>query len=150
MALSSQFSLSLELTKLLPFGPLANVAGSAFWKVMKELQHSGSSVVTEEELAQVLGRNRIDHLFASSFRTAVQHSMLNKITGIAELFIEAGAGPTVRRSLTEQAYFSTIVQLSLLSWTHELERLADGLARAFRNRAVDAPDPDTVPMPSYD
>lgn len=148
MALSSQFSLSVELTKLIPCGPLATVVGRGFLNLLRELQTSGSDLVTEEDLAAILGRNRIDPRFESTFRTAVKHSAIHRVTDIAELMIEAGAGPTVRRSLKEPVYFNTVLQLSLLTYTHELTSLAKGLAQALERRARDASHSE--PPPRYD
>lgn len=148
MSLSSQFSLSVELTKLIPCGPLATVVGKGFLNLLRELRNSGSDLVTEEDLAAILGRNRIDPRFESTFRTAVKHSAVHRVADIAELMIEAGAGPTVRRSLKEPAYFNTVLQLSLLTYTHELTSLAKGLAQALERRARDASQSE--PPPRYD
>lgn len=103
---------------------------------------------TQEDLAMVFGRNRIDPKFESTFRTAVRHSVVHRVSDIAELMLEAGAGPTVRRSLKEPAYFSTVLQLSLLTWTHELNSLAASLAQALDRRAKNSNDPK--PPPRYD
>ena len=148
MPLSSQFSLSVELTKLIPCGPLATVVGRGFLNLLRELQTSGSDLVTEEDLAAILGRNRIEPRFESTFRTAVNHSVIHRVADIAELMIEAGAGPTVRRSLKEPVYFSTVLQLSLLTYTHELTSLSKGLAQALERRARDAGQAE--PPPRYD
>ncbi|KAG6995529.1 hypothetical protein G7Y79_00044g080000 [Physcia stellaris] len=135
MALSSQFSLSVELTRLIPFAPLARATTKGFLDLLRELQSSGVDVVTEEDLSLIFGRNRIDPNFERTFRTAVRQSVIHQVQGIAELVLEAGAGPTVRRSLKEPIYFSTIVQLSLLTWTHELTSLARSLAQTLERRA---------------
>lgn len=145
MALSSQFSLSVELTKLLPLGPLARAAGGGLLSLLREMRDEGYDPVTEEDLAEVFGRNRIDPKFESTFRTAVRHSAVHKIADIAELMLEAGAGPTVRRSLKEPAYFSSVLQLSLLTWTHELTSLSRSLAQAFERRAKEAKDSKAPP-----
>lgn len=134
MAMGSQFSLSLELTKLVPFGSLVNAAGHGLVRLLREIQASGSDFITEQDLAEVFGRNRVEPLFASTFRTAVKHSIIHQISGIAELVIEGGAGPTVRRSLNEPGYFAMLVQLSLLTYAHELRSLTAGLTKAFERR----------------
>lgn len=118
MPMGSQFSLSVELTKLVPFGSLVNAAGHGLVRLLREIQASGSDFITEEDLAQVFGRNRVEPLFASTFKTAVKHSMIHEISSVAELVFEGGAGPTVRRSLNEPGYFAMVVQLSLLTFTH--------------------------------
>ncbi|KAI4173938.1 MAG: hypothetical protein LQ343_002706 [Gyalolechia ehrenbergii] len=146
--MGSQFSLSLELTKLIPFGSLVSTGSHALVRLLRELQASGSDFITEQDLAEVFGRNRIEPRFESTFRTAVRTSVVHKVADIAELVIEAGAGPTVRRSLNEPAYFATVVQLSLLTWTHELTDLAKALAKAFERRAEGATE--YVALPRFD
>lgn len=148
MAFTNQFSLSLELTRFIPFGSLITNASRGMLHLMRELQNSGSDMITEADLAEVFGRNRIEPRFESTFRTAVKKSVIHKISEVAELVIEAGAGPTVRRSLSEPAYFSTILQLSLLTWTHDLSQLARCLAKALEKRAEGATAP--VALPRYD
>ena len=73
--------------------------------------------------------------------------MIHKISDLADVVIEAG-GPTVRRSLNEPAYFSTVIQLSLLTWTHDLQSLARSLVRALELRAKGATK--HVALPTYD
>lgn len=148
MAMGSQFSLSLELTKLVPFGSLVNAAGHGFVRLLRDIQASGSDFVTEQDLAEVFGRNRVEPLFASTFRTAVKHSVIHQISGIAEMVIEGGAGPTVRRSLNEPGYFAMVVQLSLLTYTHELSGLTNGLMVAFQRRSQGSSE--YVAPPRYD
>ncbi|KAL8839888.1 MAG: hypothetical protein Q9170_001568 [Blastenia crenularia] len=146
--MGSQFSLSLELTKLIPFGSLVTTGTHQLIRLLRELQASGSDFITEQDLAEVFGRNRLEPRFASTFRTAVRTSVIHKVADIAELVIEGGAGPTVRRSLNEPAYFATVVQLSLLTWTHELTDLAKALAKAFERRVEGATE--YVAIPRFD
>ncbi|KAL8753965.1 MAG: hypothetical protein Q9199_004682 [Rusavskia elegans] len=148
MVMGSQFSLSLELTKLVPFGSLVNAAGHGFVRLLREIQASGSDFIAEEDLAQVFGRNRVEPLFASTFRTAVKHSVIHEVSSIAELVFEGGAGPTVRRSLNEPAYFAMVVQLSVLTFTHELLSLTRSLSKAFERRSQGATE--YVAPPRYD
>ncbi|KAL8972134.1 MAG: hypothetical protein Q9183_000701 [Haloplaca sp. 2 TL-2023] len=148
MAMGSQFSLSLELTKLVPFGSLVNASGHGLVKLLRQIQASGSDFVTEQDLAEVFGRNRVDPLFASTFRTAVRQSLIHEISGIAEIVIEGGAGPTVRRSFNEPAYFAMVVQLSLLTYTHELITLTKALVKALERRAQGSTE--YVAPPGYD
>ena len=62
--------------------------------------------------------------------------------------IEGGAGPTVRRSLNEPAYFAMVVQLSLLTYTHELITLTKALTKALERRAQGSTE--YVAPPGYD
>ncbi len=150
MALTSQFNLSVELTKLVPFGSLISATSRGMINLVRELHKSGSDIVAEQDLAEILGRNRIESKFASTFRTAVKKSTVHRLSQAAEFVLEAGAGPTVKRSLTEVAYSSMIIQLSLLTWTHELDSLARGLAKALERRVRGSdeyhpfPDQDTL------
>ena len=87
MAITNQFSLSLELTKFLPGASLVSLAGRGLIQLMRELQTSGSDYITEGDLAEIFGRNRIDTRFASTLRTAVKHSANAVKTSHAEIGI---------------------------------------------------------------
>ncbi|MCJ1424474.1 hypothetical protein MMC29_002362 [Sticta canariensis] len=145
MAFTNQFSLSLELTKFIPFGSLTTNASRGVLHLMRVLQDLVSDMITEAEPAKVFGRNR---KFESTFRTAVKKSVIQEISEVSEIVLEAGAGPTVRRSLSEPAYFSTILQLSLLTYTHDLSQFARCLTKALGKRAEGATAP--VALPRYD
>jgi hypothetical protein len=135
MPLDGQFSLSVELTKLLPLGPILNTVGRSFLNLARDLHNSGSDIVVEADLANVFGRNRIESRFESTFRTAVKESYTQRLNYFLDIVLEGGAGPTVHRSLTDQAYFSTVVQLSLLTSMLDLRSLAAGLHHVFTRRA---------------
>lgn len=140
---------ALELTKLIPFGSLNTNTSRGRLHLTRELQDSGSDMITEADLAEVFGRNRIERGFESTFRTTVKKSVIHKISEVAGLVIEAEAGPMARRSLGEPAYFSTILQLSLPTYTHDLSNFqASCLAKALENRAEGAAAP--VALPGYD
>ena len=135
MPLASQFSLSLELSKVIPFGSALSAASRGILHLVRELQNSGSNIITEEDLAEVFGRNFVEPHFASTFRTAVKTSTIYRFSEIAELVLEAGAGPTVQRAVEDSLYFPTVVQLSLLLWPHDITTLARALAKALEHRA---------------
>ncbi|KAI9796102.1 MAG: hypothetical protein M1833_006524 [Piccolia ochrophora] len=139
MPLESQFSLSVELTKLVPLGPVIDSAGRGILQLARNLRKSGSDITVEEDLAAVFGRNRIDPRFDSTFRTAVKESTVHQLGALLDVVLEAGAGPTVLRSLRDRAYFSTVVQLSLLTWAYDIYPLATQLARALERRLEKAP-----------
>lgn len=71
MAFSNQFSLSLELTRLLPLGPAINLFGGAMTKLARELTAYGSDIVVEEDLAAFFGRLKTCQHFEKTFRMAV-------------------------------------------------------------------------------
>lgn len=92
MPLSNQFSLSLELTRLVPFG-LATT--DAVMNLARSLQNSGSDVVTEEGLATIFGRCRISPQMATSFCTVVRKRNSSMLDSALGLSLEGGPGPTV-------------------------------------------------------
>lgn len=149
MPLDSQFSLSLELTRLLPLGGVVNEGGRNLLNFARELQKSGSDIVVEDDLVQIFGPNRVESRFESSFRTAVRQTHVEPLSGFLDIMLEWGAGPTVRRSLQNPRYFSTVVQLSLLASAHDLESLASALSQALRQRLDGAPS-EQQNSPGYD
>lgn len=134
MPFSTQFSLSLELSRVIP--PIVSIASSHLWNLWLEMHNSGSNLVTERALAEVFGRNLIEPGFGRNFRNTVTPSHKHRLSGIVELVLEAGAGPTVRHSLGIDAapYFSMVVQLSLLTYAHDASSLATSLAMALEQR----------------
>ncbi|KAI9874044.1 MAG: hypothetical protein M1830_010257 [Pleopsidium flavum] len=139
MPLPSQFSLSLELTKFIPAASIVNATLQAAINIARELQKSGSNIVVEEDLAVVFGRTRILPRFESSFKTAVKESGYQQFSEFLDIVLADGAGPTVRRSLQDPRYFSTVVQLSLLAWSHDTDTLSASLAVACERRVRGAP-----------
>ncbi|KAH7350712.1 hypothetical protein BKA65DRAFT_498851 [Rhexocercosporidium sp. MPI-PUGE-AT-0058] len=141
MVFSSQFSLSLELTRLLPLQTVASKATAAIMSLARDLQNSGSDIVIEEDLAEIFGRCRIADNMASSFRSAISKSepLYNLCAGIE---LQHGPGPTVIRSLAtqQQIYFATVLQCSFLSSLYTTTSLAEALAQAFEYRFKGAPE----------
>lgn len=134
MAFTNQFSLSVELSNLVPLAPIVNLASRSMLEVVRGLHKSGSDLSTEHDLAEVLGRSYIEPRFVRNFKNAVRESTIRKLSGIAELILEAGAGPTVRNAVGDTAMFSMVVQLSLLLWAHHTKSLATGLTKALEVR----------------
>ena len=139
MAFTSQFALSLELTRLLP--PLkwaADKTADAIMAKARELRNSGSDIVVEEDLANVFGRCRISRTLASSFKTIITRSTSN-VPLVESIMLQGGPGPTVVRAFQESHYFSMVVQLSLLVWTLGTNDLATVIADVLRKRSEGAP-----------
>ena len=67
-SLTKQFSLSLDLTWLVPLGIAAS---NAIMDLARSLKNSGSDIVIEEDLATIFGRFRIAPLMERTFRTVV-------------------------------------------------------------------------------
>lgn len=145
MAFTSQFSLSLELTNLVP---TAIATTRALLRLARDLSKSGSDIIVEQDLADIFGRNRIAPQFESSFKAAVKDSSVVKLPSLVDVVLEAGAGPTVVRSIKYPEYFATVVQLSLLAYTHQLARFKNGLLRALELRAKDAAE--VVDLPEHE
>ena len=139
MVFQNQFSLSLELTRLLP--PIKWAADKTVDAIMtraRELSHSGSDIVAEEDLARVFGRCRISDALTSSFKTIVTKSTSN-VPIIEAIMLQGGPGPTVIRAFQDSHYFSMVVQLSFLVWTFSANNLATAIVDALRERSEGAP-----------
>ena len=72
-------------------------------------QSSGSDIVVEEDLAELLGRARITDSVASSFRGEMSKPDPS-VGSVGSFVLFRGPGPTIMRALLEPAYFSTVVQ----------------------------------------
>ncbi|KAL9629102.1 MAG: hypothetical protein Q9204_005469 [Flavoplaca sp. TL-2023a] len=145
MAFANQFALTVELTRLLPpIGWAANKAGNAIMSRARELRHSGSDIVVEEDLAGVFGRCTISPALTSSFKTIVAKSN-SSIPLLEGIMLQAGPGPTVLRALQEPPYFAMVVQLSLLTWSFDSGYLATAIADALRKRSEGAPSLSGLP-----
>lgn len=152
MPFATQLALSIELTRLLPFQPVADAVGASVLNLARDLQRSGSDVVVEEDLALIFGRARIEAHFESGFRTVVAKHSSTQLNSFLDIFLESGAGPTVRRSLRTGSfdiYFSTVVQLSLLMSAFSAEDLTRGLRQALAHRAEAISD-KAPSIPAYD
>ena len=139
MAFANQFALSLELTRLGP--PIkwaADKASSAIMNRARDLHHSGSDIIVEEDLANVFGRCKISHALTSSFKTIITKST-SSTPLLDGILLQGGPGPTVVRAFQESHYFSMVVQLSLLVWTFQTNYLATAIADALRERLEGAP-----------
>ncbi|MCJ1385390.1 hypothetical protein MMC17_008513 [Xylographa soralifera] len=133
MAFSNQFALSVELTRLVPLRLIANKTAELIMTQARELRHSGSDIVVEEDLAGVFGRVRIADGLASSFRTVIGRT--SSSTPLWDgLTLQGGPGPSLIRAFKEAPYFATMVQLSLLVWALEASYLAPALTEALQAR----------------
>jgi hypothetical protein len=135
-----------------PFGSALEATGSGISHLVRELYKSRSDALVEEDWANVFRRNRIEARFASGFPTVVKESSSEPLGTFLDIVLESGVGPTVRRNLTNDpgdTYFSTVVQLSLLTSMLDLHGLTAGLRHALTRRAqaISADQSDT---PSFD
>ncbi|MCJ1388187.1 hypothetical protein MMC18_001032 [Xylographa bjoerkii] len=133
MAFSSQFALSYGLDKLLPVVPFVNFASEGLLELVRVHKRSGSDLPTEYELAHMLGRNKINAQFGNSFKTAIRQStVVRRVYDIAELVLEAGAGPTVEHSISRIPFSSMVIQVSLLLWSHQIDSLVKGVGKLIQ------------------
>lgn len=142
---ATQWALSLELTRLCP--QLLEVGGTVLKTVARKISASGSDVLVEDGLAEIFGRNKLDALFESSFKTSIKDKTERLLPGLVDIILEGGAGPTVERSLRHSEYLSSLAQLSLLTFVHDPEPLTRLLRSSLGERARGSPE--QVP-PQYD
>lgn len=145
MAFTNQFALTVELTRLLPpIGWAANKAINSVMNRARELRHSGSDIVAEEDLTMAFGRCRISQALTSTFKTVLTKSS-SQIPLLEAITLQAGPGPTVLRAFQESPYFAMVVQLSLLAWTLKSDDLATAIAESLRKRVEGAPSSSILP-----
>jgi hypothetical protein len=139
MPLSSQLSLSIELTRLLPAAGLATIAaGGAIIKMARDLRKSGSDIVVEEDVAAIFSQVIIAADFEAAFRSAITKvANFSTLENLLPVGLQSGPGPTVQRALKHPHYMPMVIQLSLLAAAHDLESLAEGLSEAMRLRTKD-------------
>ncbi|KAK2751096.1 hypothetical protein FQN57_000171 [Myotisia sp. PD_48] len=139
MPFGTGFQLSIELTNLVSplAGAIVNNVGSLIFAEAR--RKSGSDLVTELKFASTLGRNRIEGVIEPHFRGKIARSEQRQISKIFEdLLLEIGAGPTVQHCLRDRALFSTVIQLSALSFAHQLRTLSRNLVAAFKDMLVES------------
>ncbi|MCJ1431254.1 hypothetical protein MMC27_000605 [Xylographa pallens] len=133
MAFSSSIALSYGLDSLLPVVPIVNFASEALLELVRTHKRSGSDLPTEYELARALGHNNINAQFENSFKTAIRQStVVRRVYDIAELVLEAGAGPTVEHAITRVPFSSMVIQVSLLLWSHQVDSLVKGVGKLLQ------------------
>lgn len=126
--------LALELSNILPVREVVQSSAAQVINFARLLRKSGSDVVVEEDLAEVFGRGRISPKLESDFTNAVKIQRFIPLRDGCEIELHSGPGPTLSRALRDRRYMATVIQLSLLGWTHKREDLASALATAMRAR----------------
>jgi len=152
MPMTTQFAISLEVAKLLPLQMAFTKSVETVMNLARSLQSSGSNIVVEEDLALLLGRSRLSPRLESSFKTVMKASSAVPPTLLAGgIVLQRGPGPTMARALSHAAYFATVVQLSLLAWTHESNALAQAIVTTLERRMESAPsDADPYDIAAQD
>ncbi|KLU89526.1 hypothetical protein MAPG_08497 [Magnaporthiopsis poae ATCC 64411] len=103
-------------------------------------RRSGSDPGTEEQLVDILGRNRLDPAFMVHFRSITARSTQEAISHFMKgLVLESGAGPTVTHALAgdDPGLLSVVAQVSFLAWSHEAQSLAQALTQAIEEDLVE-------------
>lgn len=134
MPIPSQFSLSLELTKLLPAQAALTYGVDAIVSLARELRRSGSDFLVEEDLAAIFSRGRVVPSLETHFRDVVKVASFTPLHAGSEIILDAGPGPTVRRALKDRYYMATVIQLSCLAFLHETTSLAAAMVESMRKR----------------
>ena len=145
--MATSFQLGLELTNIVnPLSQVVSALGSL--RLIDAIKKSGSDAITETRLAALLGRHRIDEVIKFHFREAVAQAEQSFISKYVDIVLETGAGPTVRESLKNPALFSMVIQLSMLTFAHQTEHLANAIVEAIE-RIVKGSGRDTDIVPDY-
>jgi hypothetical protein len=111
MSFSNQFSLSVELTRLLPAaGVAAATAGAALMNTARYLRTSGSDIVVEEDVASISARNMIEPGLEHRFRGAVTEvGNFEILAKLLPITLRSGPGPTVQRALKYPHYLPIVI-----------------------------------------
>lgn len=147
MPLSTQFSLSLELTKLPPVQSVLAYSAESIISLARALKRSGSDILVEEDLGAIFGRAKIVHSLEKHFKYVVKIAPFVPLHPGSEIILDACPGATVRRALNDAHYLATVIQLSFLGWMHETTSLASVLVENMNQRFQSGikgatPDPD--------
>ncbi|KAK6439359.1 hypothetical protein LTR95_004426 [Oleoguttula sp. CCFEE 5521] len=153
MPFTSQFSLSVETTKLIPMSRVVTATANEVLNYAP-LQNSGSDVVTEEDLTKLLGKVLIESTFANSFKTRINaKSRIKTLAG--SIMLHAGAGPTVLavfKSNNLSGSFAMVVQCSFLCALNKEDTIAAAIVAHYQRldgsrtetAVVDYPDQDNI------
>lgn len=149
MSISRQFSLSLELAKILPIRSAISYSAETIVELFRALRRSGSDFLVEEDLAAIFGRGKIEPSLEIGFRDVVKIASFTPLHAQSSICLDAGPGPTVLRALKDHYYMALVIQLSFLVWMHEDTTLATALVESMRSR-FESGVQDATPDPDYD
>ncbi|KAL9114815.1 MAG: hypothetical protein Q9187_007400, partial [Circinaria calcarea] len=146
------FQLAIELTNVFPVREMVKSTFDHVVSFARELQKSGSDLIVEEDLAALFGRGRIMPDFIEQFkRVTLKDTRIIPLYRDSQIVLDSRPGPTVTRAFRDDdpGYLATVIQLSMLGWTHDRTSLAAALvecmARRFRMKL-----PNARPEPSFD
>ena len=149
MSISRQFSLSLELAKILPIRSVIKYSAESILEFARALRRSGSEFLVEEDLAAIFGRGKIEPSLERAFRDVVKIASFTPLHAQSSIILDAGPGPTVLRALKDGYYMALVIQLSFLVWMHEETTLATALVESMRSR-FESGVQNATPDPDYD
>ena len=149
MPFQSQFSLSLELAKVLPVRQIISTGTEQIIRLVRELKRDGSDFLIEEDLANIFGRGKIEPSLEEDFRKVVRIGTVQPLYVNSPIVLDSNPGATVRRALKDRFYMSSVIQLSFLMWMHEETTLAAALEEGMRSR-YESKVQGATPDPDYD
>ena len=135
-----QFQLALELSHVFSLGTLVQSTGTALLDFARDLRKTGSDIVVEEDLANIFGRCRVEKNLNDEFRKkVVKDAKIVPLYAGSQIDLASGPGPTVSRALREKdrKYLSTVIQFSLLGWTHDRTDLAASIVECISKRSME-------------
>ena len=146
-AVGLQFS--LELAKVFPVGEAVQHVGKSVLSWARDLRKSNSDLVVESDLAELLGRLKIQPEFERNFKQHVKAQDSIEIPGVQKVCLAQGAGPTVVNGFERRQYMSAIIQLSLLCSKHQRGTLANMLSETMDERNTQGV-PNASESPGFD
>ena len=108
------FQIGLELTKVLPVRESVENVGAKLLALARNLRKSGSDLVVEEDLAEMLGRAQLTPQFEKRFKEVVTEQGSKAIPGVSDVYLAQGAGPTVVNAVRDRRYLSAVAQLYVM------------------------------------
>lgn len=147
------FQVALELSQILPIRQVVDTAAHQILDLARRLRLSGSDLLVEEDLTSFFGRVRINSGVADDFKKRIlANTRIVPLPNNEAIELSCGSGPTVDRAMAEKesrGNLATVIQLSLLGWTHERLSLAAGMSYAM-NQRVRLSIGQAVPSPGYE
>lgn len=132
--MQSSFQLALELSSVFPIRQAVKAMGDYILKLARDLRKSGSDLVVEEDLAEVFGRGKLSSDLETKFKDTTKITTITPLTPDSEVVLASGPGPTLQNAFRDPRYFSSVVQLSFLTWVQSREPLATMLSMSLNKR----------------
>lgn len=86
MSYNVGFQIGVDLSKIFPIKDVVQKGGSSLLGMARDLRKSGPDLVVEEDLAEMVGRARIDPKLEEDFRKQVTPQNWTKIGKLSEVF----------------------------------------------------------------